>query len=167
MLREHVRTFARYNRWANARLAAAVKALDEVDYRADRGLFFRSIHGTLNHLLVADRLWFFRITGEIEGAPPTTLDQTLYDDRDALLAARAREDGRIVAFVDRLDDARLAGDFSYRNMAGESFTQPVAAVLAHVFNHQAHHRGQVHAALTGLGGNAPPLDLIYFLRGRG
>jgi len=167
MLLDQVRTFARYNRWANGRLAAAVEALDEAAFHADRGLFFRSIQGTLNHLLVADRLWFHRITGEIEGEPPTALDQILYAERADLLAARAREDARIVAFADGLDEARLAGSFSYRNMARETFTQPLAPVLAHVFNHQTHHRGQVHAALTGLGERAPALDLIYFLRERG
>jgi uncharacterized damage-inducible protein DinB len=164
VLLDQVRTFARYNRWANGRLATAVAALDEEAYRADRGLFFGSIHGTLNHLLAADRLWFHRLTGEVEGDLPTTLDQILFAARAELLAARAREDARIVAFAQSLDASRLAGVFSYRNMAGATFTQPLAPVLAHVFNHQTHHRGQVHAALTGLDEPAPALDLIYFLR---
>jgi len=164
MLVGQMRTFARYNGWANERLAAALGALDEADYRADRGLFFRSIHGTLNHLLVADRIWFHRITGETDGQLPARLDENLHDNREELASARRREDARIVGVVDGLDDAALTGTLAYRNISGATFSQPLGLVLAHVFNHQTHHRGQVHAALTALGREAPPLDLVYYLR---
>ncbi len=167
MLVAQARVFARYNRWANARLAATVATLAEADYRADRGLFFRSVHGTLNHLLVADRLWLLRIGGEIEGEPPRALDQSLHDDRGDLEVARARQDERLTAFTDGLDDAALARPIAYRNLAGEAFRQPLALVLAHVFNHQTHHRGQIHAALTMGGAAAPALDLMYYLREAG
>ncbi len=151
MLLEQVRTFARYNDWANARLATAVRALNEGDYRSDRGLFFGSIHSTLNHVLVADRIWLHRLGGQIDGVLPTALDQLLEDDRQQLLAARERMDALIIAFADALDARRLEGSISYTNVAGDRFEQPLAPVVAHIFNHQTHHRGQVHAALTGLG----------------
>jgi uncharacterized damage-inducible protein DinB len=163
-MRDHFRTFARYNRWANARLFAAVVALGEEEYRADRGVFFRSMRGTLNHLLVADRLWLARITGEAGPGLPTRLDAILHDDRDALAAARAREDERIVAVVDGLDEGRLAARLRYRTTLGCEHEQPLAEVLAHLFNHQTHHRGQAHAILTGLGRQAPPLDLLLYQR---
>lgn len=163
-LLDQVRLFARYGAWANARLAAVVRALDESDYRADRGLFFRSIHGTLNHLLVVDRLWFHRLTDEHPGVLPKALDEIVEDDREALLEARAVQDARLVAFCAVLDGERLAETVSYTVVAGDRFAQPMTEVLAHVFNHQTHHRGHVHAALTGLGRDAPALDLIYFLR---
>jgi uncharacterized damage-inducible protein DinB len=163
-MREHFRAFARYNRWANARLSAAVGTLGEEEYRADRGAFFRSLHGTLNHLLLGDRLWLARITGERDPSLPSRLDAILHEDRDALAAARAREDERIVAVVDGLDEGRLAAPLRYRTVQGVEHEQPLAEVLAHVFNHQTHHRGQAHAVLTGLGREAPPLDLINYLR---
>jgi uncharacterized damage-inducible protein DinB len=162
MLPSHFRTFARYNAWANERLLAAASGLSEVDYRADRGAYFRSVHGTLSHILVGDRIWMRRLTGE--GPVPDRLDAILHDDRDELAAARRREDARIIAYVDGLDEAALAAMVPYRNMADEAFEQPVAVILAHLFNHQTHHRGQIHAMLTGLGREAPALDLIHHLR---
>jgi uncharacterized damage-inducible protein DinB len=164
MMREHFRTLARYNRWANARLYAAAGSLSEEEYRADRGVFFRSVHGTLNHLLVVDRLWLARITGERNPDAPVRLDAILHEERDALAAARAREDERIEAVVDGLDETRLAAPLRYRTTLGWEHEQPVAEVLAHMFNHQTHHRGQAHAVLTGLGREAPPMDLVLYLR---
>jgi uncharacterized damage-inducible protein DinB len=164
MMVEHFRTFAHYNRWANDLLYAAAGTLSDADYRADRGAFFRSLHGTLNHILVCDRIWLQRITGE--GTAPARLDDILFEDLAPLRAARTAEDLRIVDHVDGLDEQRLQGDLTYRNTRGGSFTQPLAQVLAHVFNHQTHHRGQAHTILTGLGRKAPELDLIYFLRQR-
>ena len=101
----HFRTFARYNAWANARLYAACGALSEAAYLAERPVFFGSIHRTLNHVLVGDRLWLGRITGVPAGIP--TLDTELFPDRDALRAAREAEDARIIGLVDGYDDARL------------------------------------------------------------
>ena len=164
MMREHFRTLARYNRWADARLYAAAGSLSEEEYRADRGVFFRSVHGTLNHLLVVDRLWLARITGERDPDAPVRLDAILHEERDALAAARAREDERIEAVVDGLDGTRLAAPLRYRTTLGWEHEQPVAEVLAHMFNHQTHHRGQAHAGLAGRGREAPPMDLVLYLR---
>jgi len=132
-------------------------------YRADRGAFFKSMHGTLNHLLAADRIWMRRFTGE--GTAPDRLDAILYDDFKALRSAREAEDQRIIAYVDRLDGTRLSAEIRYRRVSGpEEHAQPLAEALAHWFNHQTHHRGQAHAILTGLAGHAPELDLLLFQR---
>ncbi len=88
----------------------------------------------------------------------------MHGERDALAAARTREDERIEAVVDGLDETRLAAPLRYRTTLGWEHEQPVAEVLAHLFNHQTHHRGQAHAVLTGLGREAPPMDLVLYLR---
>jgi uncharacterized damage-inducible protein DinB len=162
-LTDHYRMFARYNAWANSRLYDAAARLSSEQYRADRGAFFRSVHGTLNHLLVTDRIWMQRFTGE--GEAPNRLDAILFETFDDLRAAREAEDRRIIGFVDRLDDFRIAGTIKYRRVSSpEQFEQQLAPALAHWFNHQTHHRGQLHALLTGLAGEAPELDLLFFQR---
>jgi uncharacterized damage-inducible protein DinB len=155
---------AAYNRWANARLYEAVLALDEKDYRRDVGAFFKSLHGTLNHLLVADRIWMRRLTGE--GEHPDRLDAIIHEDRRQLAGARADEDDRIVRFVASLDDAALAGTLQYATTSGKPFEQGRADVLSHFFNHQTHHRGQAHTILSICTGKEPPsLDLLQMQRG--
>ncbi|MBV8653536.1 MAG: damage-inducible protein DinB [Alphaproteobacteria bacterium] len=162
-MKAHFASFARYNEWANRQLYDAAASLPDADYRADRGAFFKSLHGTLNHLLVADRIWMQRFTGE--GAPPDKLNAILHDRLAELRDARAAEDRRIIAYVDGLDEAQLAGTISYRRVSTpDMFVQPLAPALSHFFNHQTHHRGQAHAILTGLAGKAPELDLLYFQR---
>jgi uncharacterized damage-inducible protein DinB len=159
----HYRMFGHYNAWANGRLYAAVARLSVEQYRVDRGAFFKSVHGTLNHLLVTDRIWMQRFTGM--GDAPSRLDAILFETFDELRTARELEDRRIVDFVDSLDDARIAGTIKYRRVSSpEQFEQQLAPALAHWFNHQTHHRGQVHAVLTGLVGEAPELDLLFFQR---
>ena len=159
----HYRMFGRYNAWANSRLYDATARLSAEQYRADRGAFFKSVHGTLNHLLVTDRIWMRRFTGE--GDAPNRLNAILFESFDDLRAARAVEDRRIVDFVDGLDDGRIAGTIKYRRVSSpEEFEQQLAPALAHWFNHQTHHRGHVHALLTGLVGEAPELDLLIFQR---
>jgi uncharacterized damage-inducible protein DinB len=159
----HYQMFGHYNAWANGRLYDAAARLSAEQYRADRGAFFKSVHGTLNHLLVTDRIWMQRFTGE--GDAPDSLDAILFETFEGLREAREAEDRRIVDFVERLDDARLAGSIKYRRVSSpEQFEQELAPALAHWFNHQTHHRGHVHALLTGLVGEAPVLDLLFFQR---
>jgi len=155
--------FAHYNAWANSRLYETAARLSSEQYRADRGAFFKSVHGTLNHLLVTDRIWMQRFTGE--GDVPNRLDAILFETFGELRAAREAEDRRILGFVEGLDDRRIEGTIKYRRVSSpEAFEQALAPALAHWFNHQTHHRGQVHALLTGLLGQAPELDLLYFQR---
>jgi uncharacterized damage-inducible protein DinB len=159
----HYRMFGHYNAWANSRLYDAAARLSNEQYRADRGAFFKSVHGSLNHLLVTDRIWMQRFTGE--GEAPNRLDAILFETLDELRVARETEDRRIVDFVERLDEARIAGTIKYRRVSSpEQFEQQLAPALAHWFNHQTHHRGQIHALLTGLVGTAPELDLLFFQR---
>jgi uncharacterized damage-inducible protein DinB len=167
-MQTHFAMFAAYNRWANALLYGAAAKLPDVDYHADRGAFFGSLHGTLNHLLVTDRIWLRRFTGS--GPQPTRLSEILFDDLPSLSNARTAEDARIVAFVDGLTEADLVGTFTYRTITRPAdITQPLAPALSHFFNHQTHHRGQAHTLLTIAAGRdaAPSLDLIYFQRETG
>ena len=158
--------FAGYNRWANERLYEAAARLSDVDYRADRGAFFKSMHGTLNHLLVGDRLWMRRFTGE--GQVPTTLDAILFEDFGELRAARRAEDEGILRYANALTDADLAGWIRYRTITNPAeMEQQLAPALDHFFNHQTHHRGQAHALLTAITGTAPSFDLIVFQRETG
>jgi len=160
--------FAGYNSWANERIYNAAAKLTPDEYRADRGAFFKSIHGTLNHLLAADRIWMKRFTGK--GDAPTRLDAILHEDLAALRSARDREDARIAAYIAQLTEAELAATFSYLTITNpKTVTQPLAPALDHFFNHQAHHRGQAHAILTGLKGRdfAPALDLVLYQRETG
>lgn len=157
---------AGYNSWANRRVYAAAGALPEEAYRRNAGAFFGSLHGTLNHLLVADRIWMQRFTGT--GEAPTRLDAILFEALPELTAAREAEDRRIEDYVGGLDDAALAGSFRYRTLSKpQDIEQPLAPALTHFFNHQTHHRGQAHCLLTQMAGNAPGLDLITFQRETG
>jgi uncharacterized damage-inducible protein DinB len=153
---------ARYNVWANRRLYDACAELTDEDYFARRPAFFGSIHGTLNHILVADRIWRGRLEGST--AAPPALDAELYRERAALREAREAEDAIIVVVVDALDEAALGRPVTYRNSRGEPFTNPVWLVLQHFFNHQAHHRGQIHGMLSATPVAPPPLDLILYER---
>jgi uncharacterized damage-inducible protein DinB len=158
--------FAAYNRWANTQVYAAAAELSDAEFRNDRGAFFGSLHRTLNHLIVADRIWMKRFTGT--GEAPTTLDAVLFEELDALAAARKIEDERIIAWTGMLDERTLAANFTYVTVVQPvEITQPLSAALAHFFNHQTHHRGQCHMTLTALGKPSLMLDLIYFLRSEG
>ena len=160
--------FASYNAWANGRIFEAAAQLPDSDYRADRGAFFKSLHGTLNHLLVADRIWMKRFTGD--GDAPTALDVIPCETLPDLWAARQREDRRICDFVDSLDDAALRQRFRYTTITNPAtIEQELGGALDHFFNHQTHHRGQAHCLLTMIGGNkaAPSLDLVLFQREMG
>ena len=163
-MKSHFEQFAAYNRWANARLYEAALALDDIDYRRNVGAFFKSMNGTLNHLLLTDRIWLKRLTGE--GEHPDHLDAIIHEDRHELALARADEDDRIVRFVTSLDDASISGTLKYSTTSGRPFEQSRAEILAHLFNHQTHHRGQAHSILSiCTGQEPPPLDLLAMQRG--
>ena len=162
------RTFAAYNAWCNERLYEAVAQVSNTDYRADRGAFFKSLHGTLNHLLVGDRIWMQRFTGQ--GEAPLTLDAILDDDFAQLRAARRVEDERISRYIASLNETDLARTIRYRTMSKPNYIeQPLAPALDHFFNHQTHHRGQAHALLSAIIGNerTPSFDLIIYQRETG
>jgi len=117
----------------------------------------------LNHLLLTDRLWLKRLTGE--GDHPNRLDAILYEDRAALTRARIAEDNRLIAVIDKYDDAALGDLHSYKTTSGMPQSQVLGDILLHLFNHQTHHRGQAHACLAILtGGDPPSFDLLVFQR---
>src|SRR5690606_19405857 len=159
---QHFPLMARFNAWANERLYDSVARLPESGYREDHGAFFGSIHRTLNHLLVVDRLWTGRIEGTDRGV--RALEQILHEDFVALREARREEDVRLIRLVDALTPDRLAARITYRRIIGEGLEETqVAHVLLTLFNHQTHHRGQVHVLLTQQNIVPPPLDVIFFL----
>jgi uncharacterized damage-inducible protein DinB len=160
---QHFNMFAHYNRWANAVLYAEAAKLTREEFNQPTGAFFGSLMATLNHLLVADRVWLHRFTGE--GAVPARLDENLFAEFEPLQAARKAEDERIIGWVGGLSEDAIKGDFNYTPMTSpQSVTQKLGPALAHIFNHQTHHRGQAHMILTTLGKPSLALDLIYYHR---
>jgi uncharacterized damage-inducible protein DinB len=167
-MKDYFAMLALYNRWANERLYEAVAGIGDADYRADRGAFFGSLRGTLNHLVVADRIWMRRFTRD--GPVHAKLNEIACDDLPSLSAARRDEDERIISWVDTLTDSDIAGAFTYSSLTNPvEVTQPLGSALGHFFNHQTHHRGQAHGLLTAIGGRAfaPSLDLVLFQRETG
>ena len=160
-LRRHCRLMAHYHHWGFERLYAELDALDEHDYRRDTGLFFGSVHGTLNHLLLVDQLWHGRLVHD-----PVRLESlrdTVETDRAALRTRLLARGAVWIDYLAGLDDAALAGMAAFHKIDGAPATLPRASCVLHVFNHGTHHRGHVSAVLTRLGGKAPEMDLPYFL----
>jgi uncharacterized damage-inducible protein DinB len=164
MMLEHLRRMARYNRWANQHLYAACRALPEEEYRRPRQAFFGSLHGTLNHILVGDRIWLARIEGQ--ASPALRLDDQPYVGLDELESARDAEDARMIRLVDDYREEDIGRTISYRRVTQpKDVATPLHLCWLHLFNHQTHHRGQAHDQLSQTAVAPPPLDLIYFLRG--
>jgi uncharacterized damage-inducible protein DinB len=157
---EWARTLAAYNRWMNERLYALCAELPDAERKRDRGAFFKSIHGTLNHLLLGDRIWLARFRGEV--FPFTSLDQELYADFAELRAERERTDREIEAWVASLGDADFAGTLRYTSIVNPApRSHPFWVAATHFFNHQAHHRGQLTTLLTQAGVDPGVTDLIW------
>src|SRR3954454_1543457 len=161
---KNFRQLANYNHWANRRIYAAALELSEEQYRRPTGVFFGSLHCTLNHLLLTDRLWLKRLTGI--GEHPDRLDAILFEDRSQLVRARMAEDARLIAVVGGYADADLGKSVSYKTTSGKPQQQPLEEILLHLFNHQTHHRGHAHSCCSIVTGSEPPsLDLLLFQRG--
>ncbi len=154
---QHFRMLAAYNTLANERLYDACARLPDDELRRERPAFFKSIFGTLNHIMVGDRIWLTRFEGA--EAPSTRLDAILYDDFEQLRAARVFEDTRIEDFAAALDEAFLEGTIEYKNNEGIVYADPVPLLVTHFFNHQTHHRGQIHDMLTQTDVPPPVLDM--------
>ena len=169
---DNYRWLARYNRWFNQRLYDACERLDDEERKRDRGAFFGSIHGTLNHLVWGDQLWLARFAAQ-EGAaaaalggglldlPPGAAHATLlHGEWPELRAHRARLDAAIEAWL-----AAMPADFPlrtmrYANTQGVQREHPMWMALTHFFNHQTHHRGQLTTLLAQAGIDPGPTDLI-------
>lgn len=162
MLIQHFQMLARYNTLANRRIYESCSQLTDAERKRTRPAFFKSIHGTLNHIMVGDRIWLTRFEGgEIQS---TGLDAIIYEDFDELREARIAEDERIEAFTSGLGEQFLASTITYRNNAGNIHTDPANLLVAHLFNHQTHHRGQIHDMLTQTELAPPVLDMHRVLR---
>jgi len=152
---------ARYNCWQNANLYGVADALSDDERWRERGAFFGSIHKTLSHLLWADQIWMSRFSPDVPkpqaGIPESV---SLYPDWDGLKCERATFDETIVNWADRLDPAWLVGDLTwYSGAAKRDLTKPKWQLVTHFFNHETHHRGQVHCMLTQAGAKPHATDL--------
>ncbi|HIK39045.1 DinB family protein [Thermoleptolyngbya sp. M55_K2018_002] len=157
---DYCQTMAKYNQWMNRRLYALCADLSDGDRRQDRGAFFKSIHGTLNHLLYGDRAWLRRFTHQ----PLTGLaiGQDLYENFDELRQAREQCDKEILIWVQRITADWLAQPFTFHSKAdGKAHTLPTWTLVVHLFNHQTHHRGQITTLLSQLGLDPGVTDLPW------
>jgi len=159
MLAKQAQTMAAYNRWMNEKLYAACAELSDAERKLDRKAFFGSIHGTLNHLLLADRVWFGRFIGR--PFKVDRLNQELYADFAELRAERSLTDQDIEGWTHGLTDEQLAGKLKYTSIVNPApRVYDLWVCVTHFFNHQTHHRGQVTALLSQCGKDYGVTDLI-------
>jgi uncharacterized damage-inducible protein DinB len=164
---DFTRLMARYNRWQNENLYGCADRLTDRERKQDRGAFFGSIHGTLCHLIFGDQAWLYRFTGDerVRSTAKTMAETTtMIPDWTALKAKRVELDAYILDWTAGLTDADLAGALTYHSVAsGNTSTKSRAALVAHMFNHQTHHRGQVHCLLTQAGQKPGDTDIPLIL----
>jgi uncharacterized damage-inducible protein DinB len=170
----HYAAMARYNRWMNEKLYALAAKLSDEERKRNLGAFFGSLHGTLNHLLLADRIWLGRFVGEASrffprdasGAvvPVKALSQELYADFEELSRERVKTDQDIAEYVATLTQADLDRTFEYSSMAGAAQSHALWWALSHFFNHQTHHRGQATTLFMQLGHDPGATDLLVMFR---
>ena len=160
-LLEYFRLQARYNRVANERLYERCARLDDAAFRRLHCVSFGSVHGLLNHLLLGDRVWMSRFEGA--GGETPALDTILCDEFAGLRKLRVEEHTRIEGFFDRIDAAFLDRTFPYVNNQGKPYREAAPVAVGHFFNHQTHHRGQVHSILSQSLVDPPSLDLHRIL----
>ena len=170
---EYMRKMADYNRWMNEKVYAAASRLPAQELAAERGAFFGSVMGTLNHVMVADLIWlkrFMRLPAantaldDLQAIEtPAALDQPLYADFARLRERRVWLDGVIVAWANTLQSEHLEQVLEYANTRGERFRKRFAGVAMHFFNHQTHHRGQVTTLLSQAGVDVGETDLRALL----
>jgi uncharacterized damage-inducible protein DinB len=166
---EWLAALARYNRWMNDKLYALCATLSDEVRKRDTGAFFKSIHGTLNHILLADRVWLARFAGEslpdgfMGPGGIRSLDQELYADFEELRRERALTDDALSTWVSAVTPERLAAPLVYLRR-GQRQESPLWGAVAHVFNHQTHHRGQITTVLNQQGCDPGVTDLFAMLR---
>jgi len=157
----YLQRMARHNRWQNDSIYGAANTLNEAERRQDRGSFFGSIHATLSHILWADQIWMSRLSdwdAPGTGIPGST---ALYDDWTQLREHRIAADLRFIAWADQMTQDQIDGDLDYVDSTGAAQTRNRAVCLMQVFNHQTHHRGQVHAMLTAAGVTPEDTDIPF------
>jgi uncharacterized damage-inducible protein DinB len=158
---DYARLMARYNTWQNGSLVAAAGTLSADGRMEDRGAFFGSVQRTFSHLLWGDGMWMARLD---TGASPQAAmrdSASLWQDWEAFVGARAAMDTRIVDWAASVNDADCGGDLTWMSGAlGRAVTKPRGLCIVHMFNHQTHHRGQIHAMLTSAGARPGDTDLF-------
>ena len=169
-MKSNFELMASYNQWMNKNLYEAASQLDAGELEKDRGAFFRSIIGTLNHILVGDIIWLKRFVNHEAGFPsldtiravdtPISLDVTLYSKLSALTKVRTIMDEVIMQFASELTDQTIATPLAYSNTQGQTFIKNFGHLLQHFFNHQTHHRGQVSTLLSQAGIDIGVTDLL-------
>ena len=158
----YVVRMARYNRWQNENLYSAADRLSDAERCRERGAFFGSIHKTLNHLLWGDQMWMSRLTGSARSPVGIADSGSLHADWMALKAERVRFDQTIIDWADTIEPLWLAAEMTYYSLTVQrDATQPYWVLVTHLFNHQTHHRGQVHCMLTQTGGRPSDTDLPF------
>lgn len=163
---EYCRLMADYNAWMNKRLFTLCRTMEDVERKLNRGAFFGSIHGTLNHILYADLAFMSRFTGE----PATVLElgADLHDDFEGLWAARSALDRRMQDWSLSLDTGWLADPLTYTSKVdGVARTVPKWVLVTHMMNHQTHHRGQITTLLSQMGLDIGTTDLPFMDRFQG
>src|SRR5688572_12376024 len=154
------RTMARYNQWMNERVYECCAGIPEKERKRDAGAFFKSIHGTLNHLLLGDKIWLGRFLGKPFSV--SSLAQELYADFAALREERAATDAAIIDWTQSLTDEALHRDLSYISTVNPKPRRyPLWLAATHFFNHQTHHRGQLTTLLAQRGVDPGVTDLIW------
>ena len=155
------RTLAGYNKVANARLYEQCGQLELAEYRRERRGSFGSIHALLNHTLLGDRIWMSRFEGGGSTTPP--LNTILFETFAELSKARSEQDAGIESFFANVDDGFLSRSLGYTNSLGKACTDSAPHAVLHFFNHQTHHRGQVHVMLSQTDVRPPSLDMHRIL----
>lgn len=163
---EHILLMARYNAWQNRAMVAAAETLDDAARRLDRGAFFGSIHGTFAHLLWGDSMWMSRFDAFEKPGIGIRQSAEFEPDWQVFKARRAALDERIQAWAGRVHDDWIAGETRWHSAAaGREIIKPNAFLAVHFFNHQTHHRGQIHAMLTAAGAKTEDTDLFFIPEG--
>jgi uncharacterized damage-inducible protein DinB len=159
-LRTYAISMAQYNAWMNESLYSKAATLSDEQRKRDLGAFFKSLHGTFNHLLLADGAWMMRFRGEKPQIG--SMADEVHSDFDQLYAARRAMDHEILEWARALDPAKADSDFYFYSVAFQKeITIPYATTVMHVFNHQTHHRGQATTLLKQLGVDPGPTDLPW------
>ncbi|MCW8126951.1 DinB family protein [Microbulbifer halophilus] len=172
-LQQHFKLLASYNQWINEKVYESACGLSEMEIQKDRGAFFGSILGTLNHIAVGDTIWLQRFATlpacrhslrEIAALPgPRSLDQIIYSDIEELRAHRQWLDNRIIEWIDGLSEPDFAQVLNYRTIKGISGSKRLSNLVLHFFNHQTHHRGQVSTLLMQAGKDIGVTDLLALI----
>lgn len=158
----YLQRMARYNRWQNENLYGAAHTLGDAARRQERGSFFGSIHATLSHILWADQVWMSRLSDWQKPDVGISSSTGLYDDWNALQTARAAADQKFITWADASRQADIDGDLHwYSGAMGQDMVRAKAICIMQVFNHQTHHRGQVHAMLTAAGAKPDDTDIPF------